>query len=120
VSGITRALGQLANERGKRNELRMLAACLSEPRPKWLRDARLATREEDARGIDIVVTTDVGDVYLQVKSSRIAAEIFQRRPMRAHAEVVVSNDKVTHERLIARAHGAVSRLRAAILQSRKR
>ncbi|MDF1497422.1 MAG: putative dsRNA-binding protein [Patescibacteria group bacterium] len=58
--------------KGQRNEEMVLKA-LSDPHyiyPKWFVSARLHDQDEDAMGIDIVVTTnDLGDLYLQVKSS---------------------------------------------------
>lgn len=46
---------------------------------EWIQGARFAWAAEDAAGIDIVVHTDVGDLFLQVKSSKKAAKLFRRR-----------------------------------------
>lgn len=45
-----------------------------------MKTARHATREEDHRGIDIVLETDVGRLYLQVKSSYRGVEEFLATP----------------------------------------
>ena len=66
---VQRTLGKIGNERGKENEETTLAA-LQEGMPHWLYSARLATAKEDAAGIDIIADSDVGPLYLQVKSSR--------------------------------------------------
>lgn len=45
----------------------------------WIRSVRLSTLEEDRRGIDIVVETDLGDIYVQVKSSEGGANKYRRQ-----------------------------------------
>lgn len=68
---LARALGAVSKERGASAERRVLLA-LAEAvsRTEWLRGAWRSTPDEDARGIDIVANTDVGQLYLQVKSSQ--------------------------------------------------
>jgi len=65
---------------GENNEKRVIAAYKNDyPYPNripWLIDVRKATSEEDARGIDVVFTTDVGVINLQVKSSERGREEF--------------------------------------------
>src|SRR5271156_1710138 len=67
VDWVARARGIQAEERG-------VKACRSEGRPAWMKTARYATREEDRHGIDIVVETDVGRLFVQVKSSQRGVE----------------------------------------------
>jgi len=55
-----------AQARGLESEERVLEACRLEPRPAWLRRARRATRTEDHSGIDVVVESDVGRLFVQV------------------------------------------------------
>jgi hypothetical protein len=45
----------------------------------WARGARRATREEDDDGKDIVVETDDGEVFVQVKSSASAVAEWQKK-----------------------------------------
>ncbi len=45
----------------------------------WAQSARRATPEEDAEGKDIVVETDAGDLYVQVKSSPDAISAWRRK-----------------------------------------
>jgi len=49
--------------------------------PPWFRAIRPATYEEDQAGVDLWVTTESGDVAVQVKSSSARARIF----LAAHA-----------------------------------
>lgn len=75
IARIRQAYGGVNRERGRINEHRVLEAVerLCEQRfPAFLRSdprPRLATREEDSQGIDVVAHSDVGPLYLQVKSS---------------------------------------------------
>ena len=78
-------LGRVETRKGKLAEQRVLEAIntfavtnvISEP---WFKSARLATWQEDARGIDLVIeTVDIGILYLQVKSSWIAVRRYQEK-----------------------------------------
>lgn len=92
----------------------MLAACLSERRPPWLLSARHASRAEDRAGIDIVLETDVGRLYLQVKSStRGMLGFLEKKRWRPRIAVVVvrrdDRDDVVLRR-VAASVGAVRQL----------
>lgn len=59
-------------------EERVLSILTEDDDPaEWIRFCRKATRDEDAQGIDLVVMTDVGELYVQVKSSRGGLESFR-------------------------------------------
>lgn len=70
-----------SNRKGFRNEF-IVALTFDgigqPPWPEWIYSGRPATHEEDCRGIDCVFETDVGELYIQVKSSRDAVEKFMR------------------------------------------
>jgi hypothetical protein len=58
-------------KRGKQAERDVMMACQAViPTLSWAGQARYATRDEDRRGIDIVVASDRGELFLQVKASR--------------------------------------------------
>ena len=57
----------------------MLEALQRADRPWWILGARLATGAEDREGIDVVVQTDTGTFFLQVKSNREAARKWRNR-----------------------------------------
>lgn len=66
---VSKILGQLANAKGHNNEKKVVDACKNNL-PKWIKDIRHGTPEEDCNGIDVVVETDVGKIFLQIKSSK--------------------------------------------------
>lgn len=117
---VSRKLGHLGNERGRKAEVRLCKfveqiavlpdAALGRP---WVYSARLATREEDRRGIDVVVSTDVGPLYLQSKSSSKDAQRFRakRRPILVEVVVAAAQD----DTLMRRVRFALDRLRASVL-----
>jgi hypothetical protein len=81
-------VGQRANEKGHLAERRCLQSvnelCVRYP---WIYGARLANLKEDSRGIDVVVETDLGKLYLQVKSSHYGAHKYRRK--RPHAKTII-------------------------------
>lgn len=115
---VASALGRTANGRGSYSErLALDAATLAVERIDWMLSARAADNAEDRRGIDIVVESDVGALYLQVKSSRKAARDFNAEDRRAAwiEAVPVARDSATTFRRIV---GALTRLRARVLDRR--
>ena len=115
---VVQEIGRVGRARGRENEERLLAAVLSiVGQTEWIRGARMGSPEEDRRGIDLVVDTNVGPLFLQAKSSRDAASRF--RASRGHTligVVVVSLDAVTTGR---RAITELSKLRAAVIANRE-
>jgi hypothetical protein len=92
-----KAFGDAARERGSANERRLLDAVFGlRAGATWILDARPATEDEDRAGADVVVTADVGTLYLQSKSSRGGAAKFSATARRIQVEaVVVSLDDAT-------------------------
>lgn len=113
--------GAVRAEHGARNESAALRA-LQEPtfkRPTWFESARQATPEEDKRGIDIVITTtDVGLLFLQVKSSRVfALEFTDKRRATLIGVIVVSHTEDLRE-VNDRAMEVLLRLHERVLAKR--
>lgn len=80
--------------RGKVSEdqfFRALSA-RSEDAPSWFVSIRRATEEEDQRGFDaFILTTDVGEIPIQIKSSRQGVRNFrQKRPGNPAIPVVIT------------------------------
>ena len=73
--------------------------------------ARADTRAEDHDGIDVVVESDVGKLFLQVKSSRTGKSAFAQRRRRAHVAVVVVRAGDTLEEILRRVVGALAPVR---------
>lgn len=97
-----RALFRESSEgRGRVSEQSLLEAVRKVGRAlPWFVDARMATAEEDTRGIDVVVTCSDGELYLQSKSSNARALDFRstRRSKRIVAVAVSLNDEITRAR----------------------
>jgi hypothetical protein len=84
-----------ASRRGNRSELRVFDA-LNALDIDWILGWRRATPEEDALGIDFIVTVPEGELMLQIKSSYYGKLEFLRREDSAQFAVVVvyDNDKI--------------------------
>lgn len=112
--------GAIRAERGFQNESAVLRA-LSDPsfvRPVWLRSVRRATSEEDLRKIDVVVTTDVGPLYLQVKSSQVFAIRFEERRRSTLIGVIVASYDEDPRVINDRAMQKLRELRNTVLSRR--
>jgi hypothetical protein len=100
-----------SHARGVLAEKRVLDACGSPRRPAWLLGARRASQEEDAGGIDIVVDSDVGPLWLQVKSSVYGKARFLAKAPRPGIGVVVITPYDPDEAVRAKVYSALGRLR---------
>lgn len=114
--------GAIRQERGLQNESAAVRA-LNDPsfdRPDWFQGVRRATSEEDARQIDIVVSSDVGPLYLQVKSSRIFAIRFEEtRRSTLIGVIIVSQDEDPRD-INQRAMTKLQELREIVLLRRNK
>jgi hypothetical protein len=115
---VARVLGKIGNERGRANENHVLEACLLPGRPAWITSARAATRTEDHDGIDVVVESDVGKLFVQVKSSRRGKAAFVERRRRSHVVVVVVKNGDTLDEILRRVVGALAPVRKQYLKQR--
>jgi hypothetical protein len=115
---VGRILGRLNLERGRDNEARVLAACTLDARPAWMVRARKATAAEDRDGIDIVIESDVGKLFLQVKSSRLGKSHFEQKRRRATVSVIIASAADTPEAILGRVVAALRPVRAAHLSER--
>jgi hypothetical protein len=101
------ARGCAARKKGRRNEERVLEA-VKRLGGEDLLDARLATPDEDAKGVDVVVTSwEFGTFFLQVKSSRCGAAAAKPCTLGPYVCVVVI------------AHPNDSKMEAAVLEAMK-
>ena len=112
-------LGKIGNQRGRMNEQRFSKAISDFPdKPSWWLSFRLATFEEDQKGIDVVVTTDVGKLFLQIKSSLRGKKKFENKQRRFPIAVVVIYDKEANETIYQKAVEAIGLIREQILKDR--
>jgi hypothetical protein len=101
-----------ARARGRRSEERALAACRSAARPSWIKTARPAAHDEDQAGIDLVLETDVGRLFVQVKSSMTGKAHFEAVPRKHRIAVVVVREYDSDVRVLEKVSEAVAMLRA--------
>ncbi len=66
--GIFQTYGKVANEKGHKNESRILMSLQNENLPSWM--TGISKTPDYFPNFDFVIQTDVGPLYLQVKSSR--------------------------------------------------
>jgi hypothetical protein len=109
-----------AKKRGRRSETHVLEALALPTRPAWIRSFRKATKEEDAAGIDVVVESDVGKLFVQVKSSRGGKAAFLERRRSTRIAVVIARVTDSPETLLARVVGALAGIRSEYAKLRPR
>jgi len=88
-------LGTLGQQRGREREAMVSMAFRESPtiKPEWYRGFRIATKKQDRRKIDAIVETDIGDIYIQIKSSLSGIKKFQsERGCRPIAAIIVNVD----------------------------
>lgn len=71
-----------AREKGATAEQKVLASLNRASRPWWIEHVRQARTGEDHSGIDVVVGTPLGPLFLQVKSSATGALKWRERHAR--------------------------------------
>lgn len=86
--------------------------------PSWWRGIRRGTPEEDGRGIDHVVHTDIGDIFIQIKSSlHKKTDRFPQRNDRDVA-IVYINLKDSDAEIRKRVLRVVARERSSLMRKR--
>ena len=112
-------IGEIGNQRGIRNEQRFFRAIADFPdKPHWWLGVREKTPEEDQKGIDAVVTADVGKLFLQIKSSLRGKKKFEKKVRRSPIAVIVIQNQGTDEEICQKAIEAISLVRDQILKKR--
>lgn len=112
-------LGAIGKKRGKTNERLVLDALALPSRPAWIASVRKATQEEDHAGIDVVVESDVGKLFVQVKSSRRGKQEFEERRRTVRVVVVVVKANDTEEGLLRKVVGELAKVRAEYVKQRE-
>lgn len=119
-SDVRRTIGQIEQQKGFTSERKALNALLLHYNDlPWLCLPRKGSWEEDRRGIDIVVpTVDIGDLYLQVKSSHFGVVKFNKRHHRQTIAVVVVKLPESSDIVWINIKNALLGLRKEILKNR--
>ena len=113
-SEVAEALGRAARERGSYSERRVVSAVtqLAERADcRWIEGVRAATPAEDRQGIDVIVVTSHGPLYLQVKASRAGARRVGDRLTRRGIATVVAGPQMSDEQVSAEVRSALWLLR---------
>ncbi len=106
--------GRKGHHKGLSNELNLISV-VKELKESWdfdwIKDVRKSTREEDVNGIDVVIESDVGPLYLQCKSNPKEGQKFRKKQREGRypslIEVVVMKEGASK----ARAAKAIYKLR---------
>ncbi|MCR4334256.1 MAG: hypothetical protein NUV47_00800 [Patescibacteria group bacterium] len=95
---VGQIINQLELQRGHRNEERVVNAVLSANLP-WIHSVQLANKEEDCHGIDVVINTDVGKLFFQIKSSYYGKKkfLYTHRKSRTRIAIIVLNRYLTEK-----------------------
>lgn len=117
---VVSLLGRLGQERGLRNEQRVVNAfsdlC---SKPPWFAKIEKSEKELDRKGIDVVVyTDDVGKLFLQVKSSRQGKEKFISKYFRKPIGIVVINHLDSDDTIRRKVLHELNKLRLLFLEKR--
>ena len=85
--------------------------------PPWILEVRRATRRQDLNGIDFIVTTDIGEINVQIKSSVGYAERYKKSHAKAPFEVciIVLSEEDTHVSLFRRTRNVLAKRRQKLL-----
>ena len=111
--------GRARQERGDFTERKVFAAFRDAGTlPSWLTVVEPAPAELQPKGVDAVAATDIGNLYLQIKSSQTGARNHQERHPHGHIAVVVININDPADAVRAKCLSALGNLRQQILQNR--
>jgi len=124
MDAITRNQKESSLERGMRTETRFFEAmneCSVKDLPPWILGARRPTSSQDKyEGIDAIIeTSDVGPLFVQIKSSKAGEEHFMngRHHQRNKSIIVVVIERLdTPEQIRAKARKSLSNIRWQLLK----
>lgn len=117
---ISREFGRIGYERGQGAEQVMANiikdAIEQNACPDWIKEYSTASPEEDEKGIDAWVTTDISKIPLQIKSSRKGVQSAKDKHPRIPVVKVVIGEK--KEKTLSRCISVIGRRRKEILVRR--
>ncbi len=115
INRLHQTIRELSNERGKRAEELVFEAFKAPiaDRPDWFKDVRRPTPEQDAfQQIDVIVGThDLGELYIQVKSSFTGLKRFMEEYHPANVRCIVVTPNLDDGYIRALVYDACNRLR---------
>ena len=125
MKNFGRLIYDLNTKRGHDNEDRLIRiVCERKIRwPSWFHDIYRGLLSQEGLGIDAVVKTDVGKIFVQIKSSRAYAAKFsnlqRRRRYDQHIAIVVVNLNMNNEDIFQKLIYFVSEKRNKFLKERQ-
>ena len=88
---VFKILENIQKSRGFQNEERFMRAIENGNgnNPNWYNGVSKATTEQDQRGIDFIIHTSFGNIFVQIKSSEMGAKKFLNKPRNQNFRIVV-------------------------------
>lgn len=86
--------------------------------PKWIQSGRRATSLEDQGGIDFIFLTDIGDLYLQIKSSKVGVKSHLGKKKKKLIGCVIVKGTDSSTTIQSRIISKLAELRKQLLQNR--
>jgi len=120
---LSKEIRKIGRDRGRKAESlfkKVLVEGIEKDRfPEWIRGYERATSKDDLKGIDCWIKTDVGNIKIQIKSSKTGAEEYLKKHRGDVAVVIVKvgdGSDVLCEKIIS----AVSPLREKYKKKREK
>ncbi len=107
-------------EIGRTKEKMALIALSRGPLPPWIKGFRRTAYKEDMEGKDLVILTDVGPVFIQIKSSVDACRTFLEKERGYQIGVVLVRPTDALDFIRANLVAVAARLRQQILKDKCR
>ena len=88
---IFKVLKNIQRSRGFQTEKKFMRAIENGNgnNPDWYNGVSKATIEQDQRGIDFIVHTSFGDIFIQIKSSQTGANKFLKKTKKQKVRIIV-------------------------------
>ena len=117
---VSREFGRIGHDRGEAAEQVMAHifkdAIEQNACPDWIKEYSTASPEKDKKGIDAWVTTDIGRIPLQIKSSKTGVQSAKDKHPRIPVVRVALGEK--KEKTLSRCINVIGRRRREILVRR--
>ena len=88
---VFKILENIQKSRGFQNEERFMRAIKNGNgnNPDWYNGISKATKEQDQKGVDFIIHTAFGNIFIQIKSSEIGAKKFLNKPRNQNFRIIV-------------------------------
>lgn len=107
-------------EIGRTKEKMALIALSRGPLPAWIKGFRRTGHREDIEGKDLVILTDVGQIFIQIKSSVDACRTFLEKERKFQVGVLMIKSTDTLDFVRSNLLAVASRLRRQVIREKYR